>query len=804
MLRDAFNEIRLHPGRFVATLIAIAIAVGFFAAISIVVGTEGRGVALGDKPDVSEADVIGPTDHLAFDDFAEEVRGLPGVDDAWYSRSVQVMLSGDDSSQYVELFSVPAEEHAWYEVSEGRAPTPGANEIALQASTADDLGIEVGGTVKAASSDAEPLTLVGVISGPRTIWVPTGVTGSSDFTSSRLLVTTSDDPRQVAQMVTDVIGTDYTGTGALAYDDYVEHQTEEAFGGVNVFKYVLNGFAVVALAVGIIIIANTFTILITQRRRQIALLRAVGASTGQVRGRLILEALLVGIAGSLLGLLLGVLVSWAVSMVTGSIRFGLDFQWKELLIAFLLGALVTFLAVLAPSLAATRVPPIEALQPVPSAAQEKRIGTARLVVCSFIGGLGLLLVVLAQLDIINPFIYTLLGCLLLSIGILFGAPLYIAPLLRLLGKIFSFAGPSVRMAAENAARNPRRAAATSVALMLAVGLVITLQVVVSTTRSTALGYVKQVYPVDMIVSELEGGDMTDATIERLRGSDLIEDVVVAPTKTLTVDHAETTVVDAETAGAALDLPADALAVLEDGVALVPRYGMGSGTLDVGGRTFRTEPRQWVPFDSVLVTTADFEGIDGEAGHQQAWVDTVDGAGFDAIGSLESIMNTVEFEGGGFGEVIMIQIIVNVLMIVLTTLLGVAVLIALVGVGNTLGLSVLERQRESALLRALGMQRSEVRNLLLLEAMLMGALAVVIGVVVGSVFGWLGVNTVVNTANAEAGGLGIGQPEMTTRFSIDPLWTGGLILVCLAAAALASVLPGLRASRVTPTEALATT
>ena len=125
---------------------------------------------------------------------------------------------------------------------------------------------------------------------------------------------------------------------------------------------------------------------------------------------------------------------------------------------------------------------------------------------------------------------------------------------------------------------------------------------------------------------------------------------------------------------------------------------------------------------------------------------------------------------------------------------VAVAIALVGVGNTLGLSVIERQRESALLRALGMQRSSLRLMLLVEALLLAFVGTAIGILAGAFFGWLGVSSAVLMMPAES------RTELF--FSVDLGLTGLLVAVCLVAACLASVLPGRRAANATPTEALA--
>jgi putative ABC transport system permease protein len=140
-------------------------------------------------------------------------------------------------------------------------------------------------------------------------------------------------------------------------------------------------------------------------------------------------------------------------------------------------------------------------------------------------------------------------------------------------------------------------------------------------------------------------------------------------------------------------------------------------------------------------------------------------------------------------------VLNVLLIATSALLGVAVVIALVGVSNTLGLSVIERGRESALLRALGMQRRSLRLMLLMEALLLALAGVVVGILAGAFFGWLGVNSIMR----QAGLTGAGHP---TLFALDVWQTVALVAIAVVAAALASILPGRRAAMAPPTEALA--
>mgnify|MGYP001198635788 FL=1 len=143
---------------------------------------------------------------------------------------------------------------------------------------------------------------------------------------------------------------------------------------------------------------------------------------------------------------------------------------------------------------------------------------------------------------------------------------------------------------------------------------------------------------------------------------------------------------------------------------------------------------------------------------------------------------------------MIERVLGILLLITTALLGVAVLIALVGVSNTLGLSVIERTRESALLRAMGMQKGSLRLMLLVEAMLLALTGVIVGVVFGAFFGWLGISAVLRQADL--------AESTKIRFAIDPWLTLALLAVVAVAAALASVLPGRRAANAAPVEALA--
>jgi len=394
------------------------------------------------------------------------------------------------------------------------------------------------------------------------------------------------------------------------------------------------------------------------------------------------------------------------------------------------------------------------------------------------------------------------GGAFLSLAILGAAPFYIPLLLRLFGRIFGFAGPTVKLAASNAARNPRRASATAVALMLAVGLVVTLQVGVSTMRTSTIEAINQRYPVD-VSARATSGPLPSGVVEGLRNSSGVAKVVEVSSKQVDLGGEQLSVRNVNPGYAELGLSggrndaADGVVTvsLATARAMPSRIELpGAGEVEVRGSNK-------VEGNTAAVSESVFEKLSGTAEVREAWVKLTDRNSVSAINQVMNVLRPYMPQaatgdgvvmGGGATAAGIIEQVVNVLMVVLTALLGVAVAIALIGVGNTLGLSVLERQRESALLRALGMQRRSLRLMLLTEAMFLALAGIVLGVAAGSFFAWLGVVTSLGMMSESS------RPDVV--FSVNLPVTGGLILVCVAAAALASVLPGRRAANATPTEA----
>ena len=803
MLRDAINEIRLHPGRFVATLLAIAISVGFISAIMIGVRTEENSMTRSGVIAVSKSDVVVNAVEEPADpgEVLKAIQGAAGVTKAEASLSGTLPLKHGDFSIYSKVMTLPSSEFRWASLAEGKWPSA-EREIVLAKKGAEKLHVKVGDEITAGFAGDEQSAsyrVVGLSNDAPSLYTENSyITTFGATRQPSTWIVKSQDPGAAVksiQQALEPLGSDNFKVSTT--DDYRVDQMKQLTGGFDVFRNLLLGFAAISAVVGMIIIANTFTILVTQRRRQIGLLRAVGASTGQVAGRLFAEAVLLGLVGSLFGVGIGAGVAAAAGVWTGAIYWGLVLPFGELGIAVLAGVLITVLSMAGPSIAATRVSPLEALQVVPSASRVKRLSITRGVFCCLFLLLGGGLVFQAFVNPAKGLLWAIGGGGFLSLAILLAAPFYVPVLLRMFGWIFGFMSSTIKLATSNSVRNPRRASATAVALMLAVGLVVTLQVAVSTMRTSALSEINQRYPVDVSVRDYDG-PLKSGVVEELRRNDGVAKVVEISSKQVELGRRKFSVRNVNAARAELGLPDRMNA--PDGVILVSPETAAKlpGRVDLpGAGQVEVRSSKSVPHDAAVVSESTFEKLPGQSEIREAWIKLTDRTSTTALSQVMKVVSPLASEaeiGGGAAMAGILEQIVNVLLMVLTALLGVAVVIALVGVGNTLGLSVIERQRESALLRALGMQRRSLRLMLLTEAMLLAVVGIVMGVAAGSFFGWLGVVTSLGMMEESS------RPEAV--FSVDMLYTGGLILVCVVAAALASVLPGRRAANATPTEALA--
>ena len=823
MFTEALRELRQHPGRMAATLTAIAVSVGFLVGISMFVRTQG--VALGKEQAVatSKADVVvyNADTETNPKDITQGIRDTPGVQTVDIVQSTTMAASHGQDSTMIDVHKTPAEPFRWSSVTSGNWPS-GPGQIALSKAAAENLNVSVGDTIDITgknikvvgiTDDADALqTAPAYSSEDVSQFFDTWIVKAKDGTTPQQLVTNLEKTLPTVKGAPKFnTGEEYGSTIETATDHQKKTVTDLAQ-GFDVTKYLLMVFGAIALLVGAIIITTTFLILLAQRRRQIGLMRAVGASSGQVRKRVLGEAILLGVIGSALGVVLGILLTVAGTAYTGALAFGLEWPWKDIVIEFFIGIVITVLAAFLPALRATRVAPLEALRPVPTVEQKRRVGLARIIICSLLTVIGVITSVVAITGHGNGIIgWALLSAACLSLAFLIATPLYVPWLIKGFGFLLRPLGPTARLSTSNATRNPTRTSLTAVALMLAIGLSVTLQVGISTTRTTVMDQIDEHYPIDITFTnspshdpnsdEPKVGTLDPSAIKSVQNLPNVKDSVILKGGFVETDVSpQTHIVSADKDKIAKVAPSIAKE-MKPGVALMSSMGNSPKTMDFssskGKVSLNVKEVNGLPYNDILVTEKDMNKIVPSVGDQAAWVHLEDRSNLASvltvmISSSTNIDSQHMDVGGGALIGGIVELILKALLIVMTALLGVAVLIALIGVANTLSLSVLERRRESALLRAMGMQRRGLRLMLLYESIQVGMVGVIVGMVAGFYFAWLGIRSIFRVAS----------DTIPVHFSIDWPWTLGLIAICLAAACLASVLPGRRAAMAAPTEALA--
>ena len=600
-------------------------------------------------------------------------------------------------------------------------------------------------------------------------------------------------------------------------------------------------FGTLAMFVAATVIANTFQVMVARQRRYLALLRTIGANKSQVRASVLIRSIILGAVASLIGVgaAIGIMaILGAVKAHTNSLYFQLKLTPAVILVPLVFGIVVTILASLNSSWAATRVSPLEALRPA-DLLENKQTSRIRLFfsVVMILSGITMTVWSLWQvrLNVTGDkagkasgdgpnivAVIAVIGIILAFLGILLSANRWIPFMLKGIGSLVSRVGPSSTIAVANIARNHSRVAATGTALLIGVTLVATLVTGAASAKQTMADMLDEHYSVDLQISAdgLDAKALND--IRRIDGVAQAELVpqYAAMVKSGGENGAGMTIfaLDAHkidrllnsSVGKDLSGP-DALLLPEslmdrqkdfhDGGnlglnILSPIQGDAhGGSTSVAQRLFVTSiyaPYQGIDASNLygMTDSSLLNGVQPQT--VQIWA-KVDGSPtvstfMDKVKSALSGYSAVSVKGGLAEKQQWDRTIDSLLMIILG-LLAVAVAIALIGVANTLSLSVLERRRESATLRAIGMTRKQIRRSLAVESGLIALGSSLSGMVLGLLFGWAAAYEIFSSLG-------------TVAFPIP--WSIGLVilLVALVAAILASVLPARRVNRTPPVVALA--
>ena len=711
-----------------------------------------------------------------------------------------------------------------YDLAEGRAPSaPG--EVVIDKAAAEQGDLAVGDETTVRTPDPIPVTIVGLATfgeadsqGPVTyaafstaqaaeLFMPDPGAVSSIAVSAAPGVSQDDLVRRIDAVLPDGVE---SLTGAELTSEMEDDIKADFLGFFETFLLV---FAGIALVVATFSIYNTFSILVAQRTRESALLRALGASRSQVLRSVAVEALVVGLVASAGGIAVGLgLASGLLALMSA---IGMTMPASSLVLAgstvataVAVGVIVTLVASLAPAVRAARTAPLAAIRDV--AVDTSASSRLRAVAGLLVTGAGVAVVVAGALE--KAVGLTGLGALLTLVGVVMLGPVVARPAAGLLGAPQAARrGMSGTLARRNSMRNPRRTASTALALLVGVTVVSLITVIGASIKRSVSEIVDAQFAGDLVVASDTfglGGLSTDlgpaigelpevATASavgnapvRMDGSDTIASTYDPATLTQVVDLGER-------AGSMAELGADQVAVSEayaedhgfalgdpievgypDGAVERPTVGaiyteedlMGEVLLPVAA--FRPHTAQ--PADVVvLVTLADgVSEADGELAVQQV----ADGFGAPDVQTSDEYVQSVA------GEVDMMLNIVYVL-------LALAIVIALMGIANTLSLSIHERTRELGLLRAVGQSRRQLRSMVRGEALTVALFGTAGGVGLGLLLGWAMVQALAD--------------EGFTTFAVPVTSLAVVLVVGAAAGVLAAVRPARRAARMDVLEAIAT-
>ncbi|MFC4065406.1 ABC transporter permease [Actinoplanes subglobosus] len=708
------------------------------------------------------------------------------------------------------------------EIRSGRGPES-PDEIAMNATTAKLAGYAVGDRVPVLTQQPKrEFTLVGIwgytggrdsISGVQEVAFTTPVAqelmlGEKDvFTSVTVAAADGVTPAQLRDTLAPVVGGAYdVKTG----DQLSAESSADLKEGMGFFNQILLGFAGIALFVGIFLILNTFSIVVAQRTRELALLRAIGASRRQVINSVLVEAVVVGVIASVLGLLAGVGAGAGLGALFSSMSGGMDLApigvpLSAVISSFTVGILVTVVAAVMPALRASRIAPVAAMQDVatPDRPLTRLTVAGTVVTAAGAAALGTGLFVANG----NTALYLILGGVLVTfIGVALLTPLISRPVVALLGRLFSWSVPG-RLGRLNSGRNPRRTAITAAALMVGIALVTGVTVVMDSAKSSLKAEAARILKAQIMISGDQGGPRPPtydpavldkaAAIPGVRAAaGLYNDLVAIGDDRSYVAATEDLSRLAESYGTtAPALGADQIAVSEP-EAKEQGWQVGSRvpiqTSRGEARTYTVAllfPENALP-GSIILPAAAIKGF-GISQPVLGFIRLDDGVAVSAVlpqvkalvadspeVSATDQQTFVDSQAAVFDQIItMIQI-----------LLGLAILIAVLGVINTLALSVLERTRELGLLRAVGLGRAQTMRMITVEAVVIAVFGALLGVTVGA-----GMGSAVARALKDDGITQIVLP-----------WDRMATYLALAAlvGVIAAVVPAIRAARLNVLNAIA--
>ncbi|WP_338694059.1 FtsX-like permease family protein [Streptomyces sp. Q6] len=852
MLKATLRSFLAHKGRLVLSALAVVLSVAFVAGSLIFSDTVARtfdrlfastSADVRVSPEDDDLDEAVPSGEVRTlpASLAVRLKGVDGVADTHVDAGVENITVVDRHNESVgPTTGAPTIATNWepterspVRLTSGHAPR-GGNQALLDADTADKKHVRIGDTLTVmAQPGSFKVEVVGIATfrttnpGAALVFLDTPTAqrrllgGLGRATSIEVDAAPGVSDAALKKNIAQRLGGTYELKTA---DEDAKSAAEDLGGFLDIIKYVMLAFAGIATLVGIFLIVNTFSMLIAQRTRELGLLRALGADRRQVRRSVLTEAVLLGLVGSTIGLGLGIGLAAGLIKVMGV--FGMNLKSTEMVVgwgtpvaAYVVGIGVTFVAAYLPSRRAARVSPMAALADAEIAGVGRPL-TVRAVVGAVVAvaGAGALLGCAAATRTASASLLLVLGIVLTLIATVIAGPLLVRPVIRVLGAAFPAVFGSVgRMSQRNALRNPRRTGATAGALMVGLALVAGMSVASASMSKSFDQQIDRTLGADFTVQNANFMPFPQEVTEKIRDTDGVGLVVrqrFAPVAVTLPDgkRVKTTAagwdprlddvahVTYAAGGSARSLApgriglqkeyADQHRVRVGSVLPVEFPGGRRATLRVGaltdqeGNDFGMAGGFYMGL-STLVTYV--------PGGQDSAVYVNGKPGTSAVTLRDHLEKTLDpypqvqvRDLADYKDLIHGQI--AVLLYLVYALLGLAIVIAVLGVVNTLALSVVERTREIGLLRAIGLARRQLRRMIRLESVVIAVFGALLGLALGLVWG-VAAQQVLALEGMEA--LAIPWPTIVAVVI-------GSVVVGLAAA----LLPALRASRMNVLAAIA--
>lgn len=833
MLTLGLRSVLAHRLRFVLCTIAVLLGIGFVSGAMVFSDTlsaalkknfAGATADLTVTP-VSPLNTGTPTLSIEIADRIAAVPGVAATDAQLLVPDVEILAK---DGQPIDTYSLATFGASWphddrtapFKLVQGTAPW-GTEQLTLDRNTADREGYELGQKVKVVTpARAVTATLTGFTT-PGLSGTSAGaplvafdsataqllLLGKPGWTSIGIALQPGQNPETVRSSIQQAIGNTVEVRTAAQVSADGESALDDTFGGLTAALLL---FAGLALFVSTFLIVNTFAMVVAQRSRELALLRAVGASGGQVTGTVLAEALVIGVIGSTLGLLLGIGVAAAIQYMYQRLDLAipsaaLQVSAATIIASYVLGIGITTAAAYPAARRAGKLPPVVALRADPT------IPERSLVVRVVLGGFLLLMAIVLLLVSLTAnglpgAILVGLTTALVLLGLVMTLPLIsryaVRGLMLPLGR-----QAAVVLGRRNAERNPRRTAATASALMISLALVSGLFVIAASAKASvdkgiadAIGTSELVVTGDRPFSTAVGDAM--AKVQGISG--------VHRVRRSTGEVNDRPVTLAGVSDGTLDGPitvtttTGSLDSIGKGQAALPRNLANQLDLAVG-RTFTLTtttgkhqltvgaiiaPNHQV--DAVITSLPRFTELGGGEIDATVYLEVAEGTDPAAVRqavtqAIQDYPSVVVRDQQAYAAAERGPI--NGILGIVGALLGFAVLIALLGVVNTLALGVVERTRELGLLRAIGMDRPQVRRMLQVEAVAIALFGAILGVVIGLFAGAAVQHVMVDD------GLGV--------LDVPVLQLVAALLVAAVVGVLAAIWPSRRAARLDVLRAIAT-